>query len=164
MDIETRFWSKVDRSGECWNWLAACFSAGYGCFSVGGKSQGSHRISWELRNGAIPLDMQVLHRCDNRKCVRPGHLFLGTNADNMADKIGKGRQAFTRGESHGMCRLTKSKVRLIRSRYASGETTQRAIAAEFGIAQQHVSAIVNGIFWRQDTASKKRSTLRLSVQ
>lgn len=94
-----RFWSKVDRNGpahpelgtRCWVWTAST-AAGYGNFCVRRPlNVGSHRFSWELSNGPIPEGLWVLHRCDNRRCVNPAHLFLGTAKDNVRDMIAKGR-------------------------------------------------------------------------
>lgn len=81
------FWSKVDKTGECWVWVAGRFVTGYGAY----RNQGAHRVSWGLMNGPIPAGLFVLHRCDNPPCVRPDHLFLGTHTDNMHDKVAKGR-------------------------------------------------------------------------
>ena len=97
-----RFWAKVDRSGPgpehrpelgpCWQWTASRTRAGYGKFSIRrGCFEESHRVSWRLHSGPIPDGLWVLHHCDNPPCVRPSHLFLGTNADNVADMLAKGR-------------------------------------------------------------------------
>lgn len=94
-----RFWSKVRKGDGCWEWQAKRFDNGYGSFAVSrNKNQGAHRVAWELTNGPIPAGMSVLHHCDNRPCVRPDHLFLGTQLDNMRDMLAKGRQRW-RGQA-----------------------------------------------------------------
>ena len=91
--LEERFWSKVDKSGDCWIWTAYKRPDGYGQFGFEGTQHKAHRVSWVLANGTIPEGLHVLHRCDVRECVNPEHLFLGTNTDNMRDMIEKGRQS-----------------------------------------------------------------------
>lgn len=101
-----RFWSKVVKSKNpdgCWEWIGGFFKhprtreKTYGCFSVGKKSQGTsrmipaHHVSWFLKNGQLPEGMKILHKCDNTACVRDDHLIAGTQAENVADMIAKGR-------------------------------------------------------------------------
>lgn len=93
-----RFWSKVDQSGDCWEWTAAANRQGYGKFKARSYVLvPAHRHSWELANGPIPAGMYVCHRCDNPRCVRPDHLFLGTHQDNVTDMMAKGRHRYERG-------------------------------------------------------------------
>lgn len=92
-DLSHRFWSKVDKSGECWLWKSSRGPKGYGQFTVkrGSNPVLTHRLAWELTSGPIEGGLFVLHRCDNPPCCNPEHLFLGTNADNVRDMMSKGR-------------------------------------------------------------------------
>lgn len=139
--IEERFWAKVSKSdGDgCWEWLGGLTGGGYGIF---GRQGMSHRFSWELHNGPIPENMQVCHHCDNRKCVRPDHLFLGTPKDNMQDCKAKGRLADpntrARGEQAGSAKLTDATVRIIRERYKTGTVTLAQLAEEYGVSSSAI--------------------------
>lgn len=94
-DISIRFWDKVIKTDGCWEWQGYRLSEKhYGYIGLGGRGAGAigaHRCSWEIHNGSVPEGMHVLHTCDNRGCVNLSHLFLGTNTDNIQDKINKGR-------------------------------------------------------------------------
>lgn len=92
--VEERFWAKVDKTPECWNWTGGCNDRGYGTFANGHGHQLAHRYAYEISSGSIPDGVFVLHRCDNRRCVNPSHLWLGTAQDNTADMIAKGRAAW----------------------------------------------------------------------
>ncbi|HEY6731901.1 MAG TPA: HNH endonuclease signature motif containing protein [Solirubrobacterales bacterium] len=140
----------MDRRGadECWEWQARRHKQGYGLLSEWDGERRSrllaHRVSWELAFGQIPDRLHVLHRCDNPPCVNPRHLFLGSQRDNNADKVAKGRQP--RGESHPHSRLTEHDVRAIRDRARRGER-RLLIAESFGISDTHVYAIINRRYW-----------------
>lgn len=133
-----RFWEKVDKSGECWVWMGTCDScpSNYGRFRLGKKKERAHRVSWMLSFGSIPEGMWVLHHCDNPPCVRPEHLFLGTNSINQKDAVRKGRQhgprrgQAARGEMSGSARLTEDDIRLIRI----SPESQRELGRRFGVS------------------------------
>jgi hypothetical protein len=112
-----RFWKKVDTSGECWEWRASLWGGGYGCFWTGEKRALAHRVSWELAHGEIPSGMCVCHSCDNKLCVRPDHLFLGTQRDNVQDAIKKNRLTGLRN-SHA---AQRAKTHCLRGHPLSGE-------------------------------------------
>lgn len=106
-DVERRFWSKVQKTETCWLWTGEASSHfGYGRLHVNGRRTRAHRYSWELHNGAVPEGKFLLHSCDNPRCVRPEHLRVGTQRENMADKTARGRQA--RGQRHGMSATSKA--------------------------------------------------------
>jgi hypothetical protein len=148
---ETRFWAKVARGPGCWEWTGA-LSRGYGQFAVGGSKRvlGAHRVSWEHVNGPVPPGLFVLHRCDNPRCVRPDHLFIGTIKDNTADMLAKGRHNPPRGSRCGTSKLTESDAAAIRSLAAEG-FAHPIIASRFSVSRPTVSLIVARKTWRHVT-------------
>ena len=163
-DID-RFWGNVEKKGPtpdqmpgigpCWVWLAGCTS-GYGYFYLRNpyRQIGAHRLSWQLAMGPIPDELWVLHHCDNRKCVNPGHLFLGTNLDNIADRTRKGRGYMRPGAAHPRAKLAEQDVISIRQQYALGSTSYRKLAAIFNVSERTVRGIVRREYWASLTESK----------
>ena len=92
---EERFWEKVDKTGDCWLWVASCLPTGYGHFWYEGEYVRSHRFAYALAHGDIPEGLQVDHRCHTRNCVRPDHLRLVTNAQNAQNRRGATRTSAT---------------------------------------------------------------------
>jgi len=131
------FARKVDKRShyECWNWLAGRFSSGYGCF---GHSP-AHRVSWELFYGPIPDDILVLHKCNNKLCVNPYHLYLGDMTDNARDSI----RAGTFGPLH-RGKLSGDDVIVIKKLLSQG-VSQKKIADEFNVCQYTIFSINKGI-------------------
>lgn len=146
-----RFWPKVQKTETCWLWTASANEQGYGRMTVNGKGVAAHRYSYELAYGPIPDGLNVLHRCDRPACVRPDHLFVGTQADNVVDMVTKGRQRCPKGEEHYWrkhpeffllkgqnnphAKLTDEQVLEIRRRYAEGGVTQVQLGKEYGVRQ-----------------------------
>jgi hypothetical protein len=143
---EQRFWSKVDRSGDCWLWTASANGAGYGQFVYRGRLLGAHVVAYELTNGPVPSGLEILHRCDNPLCVRPDHLAVGTHLENVQDASAKGRLRVSRPTRQ---RLSVADIEEIRSLVASGERRFR-VANNFGISKTYVTQIMSGRARRYD--------------
>jgi hypothetical protein len=144
-----RFWAKVNKSAECWAWSGA-HNGRYGNVSVCNVRFSAHRFSYLAAKGGIPPGMIVRHACDNSMCVNPAHLVLGTDADNMADKMRRGRWrgGKTIGAAHPNTKLSPEKVRAIRDLWATGKYEQRQLAALFGVAHGTISSILYGRSWK----------------
>lgn len=146
--LADRFWAKVDKSGECWVWTAAHNGRrGYGGVQADGRWKRASRVSWEMENGPIPDGLHVLHRCDNPPCVRPDHLFLGTQSDNNHDRDRKGRGRWSPGEANGCHKLTNADILDIR-RLSSSGVSRAAIASMFNINKNTVSGISTRRTWK----------------
>ena len=156
-----RFWSKVDKSGECWIWTAALNGAGYGVFRLKDHNSLAHRFAYECLVGPIPAGMQVCHHCDNPPCVRPEHLFVGTHQDNMADMHAKGRRSYegqvwpqptyerrARGERQGKAILTEQQVREIRAVYHPRVFTRPMLAERYHVSVATIKQILSGRSWK----------------
>lgn len=143
-----RFWMKVKVTETCWEWTATIVKdTGYGHFWLHDKNVRAHRASWEFFIGGIPEEVCVLHHCDNPKCVRPDHLFLGTIEDNNRDRDNKGRAADTRGSKNAISKLTEGDIPDIRRRAAAGES-HYAIARDYGVTDATIYAIAVGRAWK----------------
>ena len=143
--VKDRFFARVQKSESCWIWTGVTRN-GYGSFFVRGVGwRYAHRISWILVNGPIPDGLCVLHRCDNRPCVNPAHLFLGTKAENTADMVskGRGRGGVSRGESNPTSKLTETQVREIRKETCP----ERETAARYGVTRANINYIKRGVTW-----------------
>lgn len=147
MTLAERLWGHVEKTDGCWNWTAAINDSGYGVITDRARKchHRAHRLSWELAHGPIPADQLVLHKCDNRRCVRPDHLFLGDHAENARDKVAKGRQRM--GDGHQSSKLKTADVIAIRT--APHDTkTRRELAKRFQVQQATICGIQAGRSWR----------------
>lgn len=138
-----RFWSKVDKSTTdpdgCWTWTKYLDPEGYALIYVKPKMRLVHRFSYLIAYGILPDDLKVLHKCDNPSCVRPDHLFLGTQLDNIRDRDQKGRQA--KGEKHFRCRLTDDQVFEVRRLHTEGKTW-REVALLIDVSESYYYQLV----------------------
>jgi hypothetical protein len=158
-----RFWARVDRSlgqAACWPWVAHRNCRGYGQVKVGGNDVGAHRVAYELGVGPIPSGLFVCHRCDNPPCCNPAHLFVGTSADNTADRDAKGRMSHgdahwtrvhpgrvVRGSDSPMSKFTEAKVREMRAMHREG-WSYSALGRAFGASHRAVRLAVLGLTWK----------------
>lgn len=146
-NLSDRLLDSLNRSPSgCWEWTGRVMHKGYGVLSHRHRSVRAHRLAYELFCGPIPAGVMVCHRCDNRRCCNPVHLFLGTATVNNRDRDAKGRRGDVRGERHGQAKLTKDDVLEMRRRREAGETFV-VIGAEFGVSAVHARRVVTGEKW-----------------
>ena len=131
----------------CWLWTSGLFSNGYGQFSLNGSPVGAHRFSFETYVGPIGEGLYVCHKCDNRLCVNPEHLFLGTAQDNKLDCMAKGRVVQVRGEDQGSAKLTTEKVLAIRSLPTLPLALAKEYAAKWGVCWRTLYRVRQGVRW-----------------
>lgn len=141
---EVRFWEKVNKTEDCWEWQGFVDNMGYGRFNEQGNSFTTHRASWEFTNGRITGGLWVLHKCDNRRCVRPEHLFLGTPLENIADMLGKKRH-YT-GPHPWKSPLVAAQVVEIRKLRGDG-TPAKDIATKFGVSTTCIYDVIHRRSW-----------------
>lgn len=133
---------RVDSETGCWVWTGGFHTTGYGALRDGRRGGTAHRISWEIHYGSIPDGLEVCHRCDNRACVNPEHLFLGTHQDNMTDMVNKGRAPV--GQRAFGVKLTPEQVLAIRN----DPRSQSRIGREYGVTQTTVGLIKRRKRWK----------------
>lgn len=153
--LEVRFWKYVEfePNSGCWLWSGGVAHLGYGTIGLGSRAMkkiSAHRASWQIHYGPIPAGMSVLHRCDIPCCVNPAHLFLGTQADNMADKSRKGRAVGNGllGEERWQSKVTEAEVRLMRELHRDHSATGTELAKMFGLSKSAACRIVSKTTWQ----------------
>lgn len=148
VEPQERFWAKVRKTDMCWEWIGGCTPRGYGRFEDRSEARHklfqAHRFAYQMLVGAIPSGLLVCHHCDNRRCVNPEHLFLGTDLDNAKDKIRKGRHQSTAGDKNGNAKLTPEEIAEIR-RSGEGRST---LAKRFSVSRSTIDGILTRKRWK----------------
>ena len=147
------FWSHVKKGAPniCWNWTGPLTVTGYGEFKYRNLVCKAHRLSYEIHTGPIPkkknwTESCVMHACDNRRCVNPAHLHLGTSRENILDCVAKDRHS--RGMRNGLAKLTDNSVRIIRATYAGQEVSMRELGRRFGVSHNVIGRVLRRSGWK----------------
>ena len=147
--VKERFWSKVNKTEGCWEWVGSYSNIGYGHFKYNYKVYKAHRFSFILHyNRDITHKMCILHSCDNRKCVNPDHLREGTQLDNMRDMVERNRCNALKGNNHAQAKLTDKQVINIRELYAAGGITQQQLANQYTVSRVYISDLIHKKTWK----------------
>lgn len=158
-----RLMERIEKTATCWSWKAGCSKNGYGAIRFNGKQEGAHRVSYTVFKGPIPDGMHVMHSCDNKKCINPDHLNVGTRFDNMKDCAHKNRNyipthfrgdsnpsakipGIRKGARNGRAKLNEQKVALIRKLMFDGATAYDTAQA-FGVSRSTVQSIIRNKTW-----------------
>lgn len=145
-----KFWEKVDKSGgedACWMWTSALDKNGYGKVTIDFGDYRAHRVSYEICVDKIPTGMVICHKCDTPGCVNPKHLFVGTNAENTADRDRKGHGVWS-SERNPKAKLTEVQVLEIRNKYSAGNSTYSSLSREYGVQPIQIQNIIKGDDWK----------------
>lgn len=145
--LEERFHAKIDKSKGCWLWQGSVALSGYGRITFEGKTYRAHRLSWILHRGDIPEGLVVCHSCDTPSCVNPNHLWIGTNADNIADRDAKKRTA-KGSEISNSNKLTEEEVLSIRRLHADEALSWKELSRRFKVSDVQVRNIVLRKSWK----------------
>lgn len=141
-----RFWSKVDKTEFCWNWIAGCDLDGYGLFKYYRKTRRASQISMIIKHGSIPDNVWVLHTCDNPKCVNPDHLYFGTPSNNSLDRENRNRGRCSNGSLNGSNKLTEDVVLEIRGLFK--KINNKKLALQYNVTPALISLITRHKIWR----------------
>lgn len=145
-----RFWKKVGKSTDCWVWTACKNEKGYGVFTLSSNPQikvNASRLSYRIEFGDFPTNLQVLHHCHNRACVRPNHLYLGTAQDNVNKREKRGSRLAPRGSRHPNAKLDEQQVITIKQLMSTTNSNNKELAAQFKTTPENIYNIRKGITW-----------------
>lgn len=141
------FWSYVQMTDSCWIWNGYRDKTGYGRMTYEGKAMLTHRLAWIITFGNIPSKKNILHICDNPPCVNPAHLYVGTQAENVRDRVIRGRSNYNRGEQCFNSKLNPSKVQAIRRKYSTEKVSTYKLGEEFGVSHHTIRKVVQRRTW-----------------